>query len=97
MSVRRAVTALAIACVLLAFVCGCGSKVSKANYDKIEIGMTEAQVEKILGKGTPQADAGGAIGNLAGSAKIVSWKDGDKGITVTFINGKVTLKAPQGL
>jgi hypothetical protein len=81
---------------LLALACGC-SKVSKANYDKVEVGMTTSQVEAILGKGTEKAGAGGAIGSLAGSGKIVTWGDENKSITVTFANDKVVAKAEKGL
>ena len=85
---------LGLACVMLA---GCGSKVSKDNYDKISTGMTTSEVEAILGKGAEEAAAGGALGNLGGSAKVMVWKDGDKTITVTFVNDKVSLKAQSGL
>lgn len=86
--------AAGLACVLVA---GCGAKVSKSNFDKIADGMTVAQVEDILGKGAQEAGASGAIGNLTGSAKVMSWTDGEKTITVTFVNEKVTLKAQKGL
>jgi len=39
--------------------------------------------------------AGGGIGDLAG--KVTVWKDGDKTITVTFVNGKVAAKVQSGL
>src|SRR5512133_2221646 len=67
---------------------GC-SKVTKSNYDKITNGMTQAEVEGIMGKGTEEAGAAGTIGSLTGSGKVVSWKEGDKKITVTFANDKV--------
>ena len=71
---------------------GC-SKVTKSNYDKIETGMTQQQVEDILGAGTPtqSVDVGGL------GAKQLQWKDGNKTITVTIVNGKVTLKNASGL
>ena len=40
---------------------GCGSKVSKGNYDKITNGMTVAEVEGIMGKGTEESAGAGAI------------------------------------
>lgn len=94
---RRIVVALVLVGLVCGFAAGCGSKVSKSNYDKIANGMTVAEVEGIMGKGAEQAGAGGAIGDLAGSAKVMTWKDGDKTITVTFVNGKVTAKAANGL
>ena len=82
--------------LMLLFLSGCG-KVSKTNYDKIEIGMTVAQVEAILGKGKEESSIGGAIGNLAGSAKVITWGNENKSITVTFVNEKVSIKAQKGL
>ena len=82
--------------LMLLFFSGC-SKVSQSNYDKIENGMTVSQVEAILGKGKEESSVGGAIGNLAGSAKVITWGDDKKSITVTFVNDKVTLKAQKGL
>lgn len=76
---------------------GCGSKVTKSNFDQIKTGMTVAEVEAILGKGTEATGASGAIGDLAGSAKSVVWKDGAKSITVNFLNDKVALKTQSGL
>jgi len=66
------VAALAV-CVVLS---GCGGKVTKDNYDKLKDGMTEKEVEDILGKPTetkevdiPDAgkmldDAMGAMGGM---------------------------------
>ncbi len=93
---------LALVCIVLLglgiiVLAGCGSKVTKSNYDQITNGMTLAQVEGILGKGAESSGAAGAIGSLAGSGKIVTWKDGAKTITVTFANDKVILKALSGL
>ena len=93
---------LALVCIVLLglgviTLAGCGSKVTKSNFDQITNGMTLAQVEAILGKGAESTGASGAIGNLVGSAKVVTWKDGDKTITVTFANDKVVLKASGGL
>lgn len=86
-----------LTCVLLiAFmavvVTGC-SKVTKANYDKIENGMSRADVEAILGKGTESK--GGGVGDLTGT--VVKWEKGDKSITVTFANDKVVGKTESGL
>jgi len=77
-------------------VMGC-SKVTAENYDKIQTGMTSAQVEQILGKGTEQSGGGLAIGDLSASAKTVTWENGDKSITVTFANDKVLMKVKKGL
>lgn len=86
-----------LAVLALTMAVGCGSKISKENFDKIKTGMTQAQVEKILGKGTEEAAAGGALGALTGSGKVITWKDGEKSIIVTFVNGKVTTMVKKGL
>jgi hypothetical protein len=83
--------------VLCLLITGCGSKVNQANYDKIKNGMTEKEVEDILGKGEEQASAGGNALGMSMSGKAKAWKDGTKLITVSFIDGKVTAKAQNGL
>lgn len=93
---------IALVCLILVglgslALAGCGSKVTKSNFDQIKTGMTLAEVEAILGKGTESTGAAGAIGDLAGSAKSVTWKDGDKSITVNFVNDKVALKTQSEL
>ena len=96
MSSRYVVFGLLVALVLTMPV-GCSSKVSKENFDKVTTGMTQEQVEGILGEGTEEAGGGGTLGNLTGSAKVITWKDGEKAITITFVNGKMTAKVPKGL
>jgi len=90
-------TGFLLTLLVLTTLVGCSSKVSKSSYDKIDTGMTMAEVEKLLGKGTEQAGIAGALGDLAGSGKVVKWEDGEKNITVTFVNDKVTAKASSGL
>jgi hypothetical protein len=84
---------------LLASVClvlsGC-DKVTPENYSKIKEGMTVSQVEDILGPGTENVGAAGAIGDLAGSVRVMTWGDDKKSITVTFVNDKVVAKVAQG-
>ena len=92
----RKIIGVALLGLVFVVVSGC-AKVSKSNYDKIENGMALSQVEGILGKGTEKAGVGGAIGNLAGSSKVMTWGDEKKSITITFANDKVVLKAQQGL
>lgn len=77
-------------------VSGCG-KITKSNYDKIQTGMTVGQVEAILGKGTEKAGIAGAVGQVAGSGKVMTWGNEKKSITVTFANDKVVAKTEQGL
>jgi hypothetical protein len=94
--VRKLVVLAVIASFALAGVVGCGSKVTKSNYDKISDGMTTAQVEGILGKGQ-KASAGVSIAGLSVTGDVYQWKDGDKSISVVFKDGKVVGKSQSGL
>lgn len=86
--------------------------VSIDSYEKIKEGMTETEVEAILGKGKEQASSsvnipnqsinvpgGGnvSVAGMSSSAKVVNWQDGFKIITVMFSDGKVMSKAHFGL
>jgi hypothetical protein len=95
MSKSKAV-GVALLALLLVGLSGC-DKVTRKNYAKIENGMTVSQVEKILGPGTENVGVAGAVGKLAGSAKVLTWGDDQKSITVTFANDKVVAKMAQGL
>jgi hypothetical protein len=80
----RFVALLALSLVLCVGLTGCGSKVSKANADKITNGMTEAQVKDILGTPTETQSAG--------TGSVMVWKSGNDTISVTFMDGKVAMK-----
>jgi hypothetical protein len=80
------------------FIAGCGgSRVSQSNYEKIQNGMTLSKVEAILGKGKEQGSSGGSFGGITMEAKGMVWQDGNKIITVMFMNGEVTAKSQVGL
>jgi hypothetical protein len=99
--------------VLVVLVClsvpACGKKkVTKANFDKIKEGMTLAEVEQILGKGTK--DEGGDGSNVAaqfgvaitsaptvGKGETYVWESGTKSIKIIFGEGKVRTKLAEGL
>ena len=95
----------ALSLFLAAGVAGCGSKVDQSDYDKVNNGMTQAQVEGILGTDKEQstnaaATPGVSVGGMSVpgmSAKTVTWKDGDKTIIVVFTNDKVASKTSSGL
>jgi hypothetical protein len=68
-----------------ALVCGvgaCGGSVSPANADKIEVGMTERQVTKILGNPKSQTKVG--------SDTFMNFSKGDFEVIVVLSDGKVT-------
>lgn len=92
----RVLGGLLLVAVAMFVVAGCHA-VNKSNYDKIQNGMTVAEVEGILGKGTEQSSVAGAIGNVGGSAKTIKWEKDGKAITVTFVNDKVIAKSATGL
>jgi len=71
-----------LAAVLLV---GCTEPVSISNYEKIESGMTEAQVYTILGEPdtADSIDLGGFSGTLA------TWESRNAMITIQIFNGEV--------
>ena len=79
--------ALLTAVLSIAFIAGCsGSKVDQKNYDRIHVGMTESEVQQLLGKPSTTDTVSSAFG-LNGSRE--SWQDGGRSITVIFVLGKV--------
>lgn len=66
----------------------CASKVSAENYNKIENGMTKAQVHEILGD--PDKVSGSSIGALSTSTEV--WQGDTESISITFFQDKVRLK-----
>ena len=80
----------------MVYITGCG-KVTMENYDKINTGMTLAEVESILGKGEAESGGGVAVGDLALSGKAIMWGNDTKHIKITFANDKVTMKVQKGL
>ena len=97
MNKRIVLCGLLLSGLMLMSVTGCASKVTQENYDKIENGMTLAQVQAILGKGELQTGASSAIGCIFLLSRPVKWVDGDKTITITFVNDKVTTKVQTSL
>lgn len=82
----RMVVALGLLVVTLA---ACGStKLTQDNFDKIQIGMTRAQVVIILGNPTESSSVDMAVF----SGTMSKWKQGDVTITIQFVNGKVVAK-----
>jgi len=99
-------------CFWLLAAIGCGSAVTKDNYEQIKPGMTQSQVETILGTGEEQASSsisvpgqsismpgGGSVSvsGVSSSAKVMVWQDGSRIISVTFSDGKVVSKAQMNL
>jgi hypothetical protein len=103
----RVFTVLAFAGVLIVLAACSKSKMTMANYEKVATGMSQADVEAILGPGKEQASTsvavpGASVGGVTvpatdTSARVLTWQDGRKIISVTFVNGKVMTKTQFGL
>ncbi|KZE34228.1 hypothetical protein AVW16_06970 [Crenobacter luteus] len=79
---RLAAAALAVSLVAC-------SKVTPANFDKINNGMSRQDVTAILG--APDEASGASLLGLSGGS--ATWRDGRTTITVQFINDKVVGKS----
>ena len=71
---------------------GCASKITQENFEKIQSGMTQAEVTAILGEPTESSSIG--LGPFGGTTS--TWKDGGRTITIQFVNGKVFAKVFSG-
>lgn len=100
---RASTVAVAALCLFLA-ACEQGSSTKFADkFDKINTGMSQVEVEKIMGEGKKQ-DVGGvgiSSSGIAGGASQNSqvtyvWTDGTKEITATFADGKMVTKGKAG-
>jgi hypothetical protein len=103
-SLVRRLRVLVVAIGLSVSLFGCMSRITKDNAEKIKTGMTDQEVSNILGAANETAevkipDFGGMVGApnvIPNGAKSSTWREGDKVITVTFVNGKVFSKTTAG-
>jgi hypothetical protein len=65
------------------------SNLTQENYDKIKVGMSYQEVEKILGS-NPTCDS--AVG-----VKSCTWGTAEKHVNVSFVADKVALHSAKGL
>lgn len=72
---------------LLLAITGC-SKATPENFARVRDGMTEQEVQAILG--SPTESSSTTVLGISGTAS--RWVSGDTAITVRFVNGKVALK-----
>ena len=93
----RAVAASCLAFLLVACVAGCASKITQANYDKIETGMTVGEVEDLLGMGQIEESGSLAVPGFNLSAKVMVWRSDSKWIRIIFEDDKVVTKSQMGL
>lgn len=73
---------------LLLLLAAC-SKVTQENYSKIQEGMTEQEVQAILG--SPTESSTKTVLGISGTAS--RWVSGDAAITIRFVNGKVAVSS----
>ena len=82
----RTVVLVMVICMSLM---SCSSlKISQENFEKIQTGMSLAQVTDILGPPTESSSVDVAVF----SGTVSKWKAGDVTITIQFVNGKVVAK-----
>jgi outer membrane protein assembly factor BamE (lipoprotein component of BamABCDE complex) len=86
LSYLRAVALCLVICMSLV---SCSSfKISQENFEKIQTGMSLAQVQAILGPPTESSSVDVAVF----SGTVSKWQAGDVTITIQFVNGKVVAK-----
>ena len=104
MSKRRLVAAFLLAA--LAPVLGCGSKISEANYYRVQYGMTESEVEDLLGPAHDEqvrvavattTTAATTTTTRASADKIKSWTRDALTISVVFRDGVVVERSAIGI
>jgi len=82
-------TMVVVLCAVLMVCAGCSSRVNKATYDKLKMGMSYEDVVKILGNAnTCDATMG---------AKSCMWGSEQKNISIKFIADKVVYFTSKGL
>jgi SmpA / OmlA family len=77
-----------IAALLLFALAAC-SRVNEDNFAKIQEGMSEQEVMRLLGKPSES----NSVNILGVSGTVSRWVGGDAVITVRFVNEKVALKS----
>ena len=91
---RRGMVLSVASVALIALAC---DTVTRDNYEQIKPGMSVEEVESILGPGAEASGVSGALGDLKASARVMRWEEGDRSITVTFLNDQVTAKTMENL
>lgn len=78
---------------------GCGSKISQANYYRVQLGMTEQEVDEVLGPAHTEDVPPAAASRPAASQpvnKVKTWTRGDLTIRVEFRDGIVVGRTASG-
>ncbi len=77
-----------LAWLLILGLSGCESRITQANFNRIEIGMSIEEVHAILG--SPSESSSINIAGISGTNS--TWSHFDTTITVQFLNGAVASK-----
>ena len=83
-----------------AFVAGCGSKISESNYYRVHYGMTEDEVDDVLGPAHQVSELTAATSPSStrpSLRKIKSWSRGSIVIRVEFEEGHVVRRSADGV
>lgn len=84
--------------IVLLLLGGCGSKISDANYYRVQYGMTEEEVEDLLGPAHRETAALPSTAPATGSVhKVKSWTRGGLTIRVEFDDGLVSGRSADGI
>jgi hypothetical protein len=83
---------------------GCGSKISEANYYRVQYGMSEEDVEDLLGphhgesvEAATPATSSGAPATSRPVWRVKTWSRGELVIQVSFENGLVAGRSARGI
>jgi Domain of Unknown Function with PDB structure (DUF3862) len=76
---------------------GC-SKITRDNYDKIQVGMNVSDVKKILGDSKEKTNSASVdLGIVGFSGETLIWRENQQSITIVFVNDQVMMKSQAGL
>ena len=83
-----------LALLLLIPFCGCGSKISQPNYYRVQYGMSEQDVEDLLG---PPHELGESVSATQSVQKVRTWTRESLVIRVVFEQGVVVGRSAEGI
>jgi len=86
---RSKITTYGLLSLALCFLFVSCSNLSQENYEKVKVGMSYQEVEKILGSG-PACDTTAGI-------KTCTWGTAEKHVKVQFVADKVVMHSAKGL
>jgi hypothetical protein len=89
-----------IIALILLLLAGCGSKISEPNYYRIQHGMTEKEVEDLLGPPHSETVEGPTSRPATTQpivTKVKTWTRGGLTIRVVFENGVVVRRSAEGI